>query len=97
MADLTHSEKLVAEKSVCVVLVQGANLTGDPIWAYVGVRLIDLEKFMEAQKKGNFDPEELGVIVEAGEGELPPDDIREKMEKEYGFNHDKMLNLMQKP
>ena len=93
MTELTNAEKLVAERSVCVVMVQGNYLMGEPIWAYVAVRLIDLEKFMDAQGKGNFDPEEFGVIVEAGEGLMPPPEVREHMEKEYGFNHDKMLNL----
>ena len=93
MDELSKVEKLIAEKSVCVVLLQGNNLTGEPIWAYVAIRLIDLEKFMDAQKSGNFDPEELGVIVEAGLGAAPSDEIKEKMRQEYGFNHDKMLNL----
>ena len=76
-----------------MVLVQGNSLSGVPIWAYVAVRLIDLEKFIEAQQSGNFDPEEFGVIVEAGEGDSPPSEVVERMEKEYGFNHEKMLNL----
>lgn len=93
MVDLSPSEKLIAERSVCVVLVQGHNYDNEPIWAYVAVRLIDLEKFLEAQRAGNFDPEQYGVIVEAGVGAFPPQETVAKMETEYGFNHERMLNL----
>lgn len=86
---------MIAEKSVCVVLIQGNGIDNEPIWAYVAVRLIDMEKFMESQSRGNFDPEEYGVIIEAGEGATPPEEIQTKMAEEYGFNHDKMLNLIE--
>jgi hypothetical protein len=97
MVELSRSEKVVADKTVCIVLVQGNGMNDEPIWAYVAVRLSDMEKFMNAQKLGNFDPEEFGVIVEAGAGAQPPAKITEKMETEYGFNHEKMLHLNTDP
>lgn len=92
MADLTRSEQMVAEKTVCILLVRGENPDGQPIYAYVGVRADKLEEFMEAQKSGMFYPEEYGVIIEAGEGE-PSQDIIRKMEEEYGFNHQMMVDI----
>jgi hypothetical protein len=47
---------------------------------------------MEAQKSGMFYPEDFGVIVESGEGE-PPAEVRKKMETEYGFNHQMMVDI----
>lgn len=92
VSDLSRSEKMLAEKTVCVLLVRGEDPDGKPIYAYVGVRADKLKEFMEAQQKGMFYPEEHGVIIEAGEGE-PNAEVREKMERDYGFNHEGMLDI----
>ncbi len=92
MSDLSRSEKILAEKTVCVLLVRGEDPDGAPIYAYVGVRADKLKEFMEAQNSGLFYPEEHGVIIEAGHGEPSPE-IREKMERDYGFNHEGMLDI----
>lgn len=92
MSELSRSEKMLAEKTVCVLLVRGEDPDGAPIYAYVGVRADKLKEFMEAQQKGMFYPEEHGVIIESGHGE-PTADVREKMERDYGFNHDGMLDI----
>jgi len=81
-----------AADTVCILLVRGQNPDGAPIFAYVGVRGDKLSEFMKAQESGMFYPEDLGVIVESGEGE-PSEEIRRRMETEYGFNHDGMVNI----
>lgn len=92
MSDLSRSEKMLAEKTVCVLLVRGEDPEGKPIYAYVGVRADKLKEFMEAQQSGLFYPEEHGVIIEAGHGE-PDAEVRAKMERDYGFNHEGMLDI----
>ncbi len=92
MSRLSASEQIIAEKTVCILLVRGENPDGNPIYAYVAVRADKLESFMEAQKSGMFYPEDFGVIVEAGEGE-PSAEVRKKMETEYGFNHQMMVDI----
>lgn len=92
MSKLSPSEQVIAEKTVCILLVRGENPDGKPIFAYVAVRADKLESFMEAQKNGMFYPEDFGVIVESGEGE-PSADVRKKMETEYGFNHQMMVDI----
>ena len=92
MSDLSRSEKILAEKTVCVLLVRGEDPNGAPIYAYVGVRADKLKAFMEAQNSGLFYPEEHGVIIESGFGE-PSEDVRLKMERDYGFNHAGMLDI----
>lgn len=82
----------IADKTVCILLVRGENPDGGAIFAYVAVRLDKLQEFMEAQKNGVFYPEDYGVIIESGEGE-PTEEIRKKMEDEYGFNHEVMVDL----
>lgn len=92
MDDLSRSEKILAEKTVCVLLVRGEDPNGAGIYAYVGVRADKLKSFMEAQNSGLFYPEEHGVIIESGFGE-PSEDVRLKMERDYGFNHAGMLDI----
>lgn len=92
MSELNRSDKILAEKTVCVLLVRGEDPDGKPIFAYVGVRADKLQAFMEAQKSGLFYPEEHGIIIESGEG-LPNEEIRERMERDYGFDHAGMLDI----
>lgn len=92
MSDLSRSDKILAEKTVCVLLVRGEDPDGKPIFAYVGVRADRLQDFMKAQEKGLFYPEEFGVVIESGFGE-PTAEIRVKMERDYGFDHAGMLDI----
>lgn len=92
VSELSRSDKILAEKTVCVLLVRGEDPDGNPIFAYVGVRADKLQSFMEAQSQGMFYPEEHGVVIESGQG-LPSAEIRARMEKEYGFNHEGMLDI----
>ena len=92
MAKLTTSEQIIAEKTVCILLIRGENPEGTKLYAYVAVRADKLEDFMEAQKSGTFFPEDYGIILESGEGE-PTDDVKAKMTSEYGFNHEAMKDI----
>ena len=92
MTKLSRTEQIIAEKTVCVLLVRGESPEGKKIFAYIAIRADKLESFMEAQKQGTFYPEDYGIVLEAGEGE-PADDVKTRMTKEYGFNHEAMLDL----
>jgi len=92
VSKLTRTEQIIAEKTVCILLVRGENPDGGKIYAYVAIRADKLESFMEAQKQGTFYPEDYGIIVESGEGE-PNDEVKEKMTLEYGFNHEAMMDI----
>jgi hypothetical protein len=89
---LTKTEQIIAEKTVCILLVRGESPDGKKIYAYVAIRADKLESFMEAQKQGTFYPEDYGIIIESGEGE-PSDEIKHKMTQEYGFNHEAMMDI----
>jgi len=78
-------------KLVCVVLVRGTSPDGDEIYAYVALRADKLEAFMEAQKQPTFFPDDYGIIIESGEGE-PSEEVKERMTREYGFNHEQMVD-----
>lgn len=92
MAKLTKTEQIIAEKTVCILLVRGENPDTNKIYAYVAIRADKLEAFMEAQKQGTFYPEDYGIIIESGEGE-PSEAVKQKMTKEYGFNHEAMMDI----
>ena len=92
MTKLTRSEQIIAEKTVCILLVRGESPDGQKIYAYLAIRADKLQSFMEAQQSGTFYPEDYGMVIEFGEGE-PSDEVRQKMTNEYGFNHDAMLDL----
>lgn len=92
MSKLTRTEQIIAEKTVCVLLIRGENPAGKKMYAYVAIRADKLESFMAAQKQGTFYPEDYGIILETGEGE-PSEEVRQKMTKEYGFNHEGMLDI----
>ena len=86
------SDQKLQEKTVTILLVRGENPDGEGIYAYVAVRADRLEEFMAAQQTGTFYPEDYGVIIEAGEGE-PSAEVRRKMEEEYSFNHEVMVDI----
>lgn len=92
LSELSRSDKILAEKTVCVLLVRGEDPDGNPIYAYVGVRADKLQSFMEAQSRGLFYPEEHGVVIESGTG-IPDPEVRARMERDYGFNHEGMLDI----
>ncbi len=92
MTKLTKTEQIIAEKTVCILLVRGENPDGGRIYAYVAIRADKLEAFMEAQKQGTFYPEDYGIIIESGDGE-PSDEVKARMTKEYGFNHQAMVDI----
>lgn len=89
---LSTIQRLIAEKTVCVVLVRSEDTEGNQLFAYMAVRADKLPEFIEAQNSGTFYPEDFGIVIEMGEGE-PSSEIREKMQREYGFNHEAMLDI----
>ena len=92
MTQLSRSDKILAEKTVCVLLVRGEGTEGESLYAYVGVRADKLDAFIAAQKEGVFYPEDHGVVIESGVGE-PSDDVKKRMETDYGFDHGAMMSV----
>jgi hypothetical protein len=92
VSKLSRTEQIIAEKTVCVLLIRGENPAGKKMYAYVAIRADKLEAFMAAQKQGTFYPEDYGIILESGEGDPSPE-VQQKMTKEYGFNHEGMMDI----
>ena len=70
-----------------MILCRGAGEDGKPCWAYMCIKPSMARSFKEARDKGAFDIEDYGTIIECGEGSEPSDEVKRRMEREYGMNH----------
>ena len=70
-----------------MILCRGVCEGGNPCWAYMCIKPSMAKSFKEARDKGLFDIEDYGAIIESGEGIDPPDEVKRRMEREYGMNH----------
>ncbi len=68
---------------------------GKPCWAYMCVKPSMAKSFKEARDKGAFDIEQYGSVIEYGYGSEPPEEVKKRMEVEYGMNHHYEDDLLQ--
>lgn len=66
------------------------------IYVYLAVPPSKVIPFKEAEEKGNFYYEDFGEILATGEGHEPPEEVKKRMEEEYGFNHDFEKEVIEK-
>lgn len=65
-------ETLLAEK--VVILLQGKNIYGDPIFTYLQMTLKSLQQLRDKMRRGeDFMPAEYGTVLAAGKGEPSPE------------------------
>lgn len=69
-----------------IVLCRGKNSQGKDFWAYMCIKPSMAKSFREACQ-GSFNLEDFGTIIEYGEGENVPEQVRERIELYYGANH----------
>ena len=70
-----------------MILCRGIGIDGKSCWAYMCIKPSMAKSFKDAREKGAFDIEDYGTVIEHGEGVNPSDDIKRRMEREYGMNH----------
>ena len=78
-----------------MVLCRGRTAKGKPFWAYMCIKPSKAKAFGEAKKSGNMNLLEYGSVIEAGEGDEPPQQVKERMEREFGMRHDNDEQLLQ--
>ncbi len=71
-----------------MLLTRGNSEDGIPFWAYMYIRTSMAESFKQARDRGDICIGDYGTIIEWGEGENPPEDIRTRMERDFGMRHD---------
>lgn len=70
-----------------MLLCYGTEEDGTPFWAYMCIKPSMAKAFKAARENGSFNLEDYGTILEKGEGMDVPDDVKERMEQDYGINH----------
>ena len=70
-----------------MLLCHGKHPNGKPFWAYICIKPSMAKAFKEARDKGNINLEDYGTIIEWGDGADVPADIKTRMARDYGANH----------
>lgn len=77
-----------------IILCRGKDMENKSIWAYLCIKPSMASAFKAARERGDMDISDYGTILESGDGEEPPADVKTRMERDYGVNHafeDKLL------
>ena len=69
-----------------IALSTGKMEDGTAYWAYIAVDPSKYQAFATATPP--IDLEDYGTILKAGEGNEPPDDVKQEMELQIGADHD---------
>ena len=86
---LLEEQSLLADLcATLMVLTQGTTQEGEAFWAYLCIKPSMAKSFAEARMRGGFMLEEYGTIIESGLGAAPPDNIRQKMQTQFGMRDD---------
>ncbi len=74
--------------SSIMVLCRGRDPKNVAYWAYVCMLPTQAELFAQARRRGRLDLEDYGTILEHGEGEYPPPEVKQRMHQQFGFRDD---------
>lgn len=89
---LSRSDKILIDKTYCLFLIRGHTTDNQPQYAYVAVKAKHVEALRKALASGDTDITKYSSVIAHGLGE-PSEEVRQRMEEEYGFNHEKMLEI----
>ena len=88
----TIPQNLIRDKIYCVNYIEYLGNEGLREYFYIAVRQDEMDKFKEALKKGNFDADQYGMVLEHGKGSAP-DFVRDKMKMLYKCDHESAINI----
>lgn len=77
-----------------VLLCRGKDMYDRTYWAYMCIKPSMAEAFRKARDEGNLNLGDYGTIIEAGEGEEVPFDVKDRMCRDYGVQDDYEEQLM---
>lgn len=89
---LSIPQRIIAEKKMLVNYVVTRDQVGNQHYFYVAVRAADMPAFRDTLSNPPFDPEDLGFILEQGDGEAD-EMTRDKMRMQYGCKHEYAINI----
>jgi hypothetical protein len=93
---LTGEELAVLDKDSAIIVCNRGKLTdGTPYWVYLAVKPSRYEELLRMTAEGRYIVfEEYGRILNYGTGSEIPEDIKEEMRWEYGWDDHYMVHLM---
>lgn len=77
-----------------MVLCHAKDEKGEPFWSYMCIKPSMAKAFKEARDSGVMELEELGTIIEWGKGATVPADVKARMERDFGVNHNYERDLI---
>lgn len=79
--------------SFIIALVNGTDDNDDEVFHYVAIKEEKIEDYLTAVKLDSpYDLADYGIIIESGYG-TPDSELKDKMQRLYGCNHDSMMKL----
>ena len=77
-----------------MILCRGKRADYSGFWAYMCIKPSNAKAFTEARAGGMVSLEDYGTVLEWGEGNEPPDDVKLRMERDFGMNHNFEAELL---
>ncbi len=71
-----------------VLLCRGKDMYNRNFWAYMCIKPSMADAFRKARDSGNFNLGDYGTIIEAGEGDDAPTEVKDRMARDYGVQED---------
>lgn len=88
----TIPTSLVKQKLYCVNYIVFRDESDNKAFVYLATRQDKMPDLQAAIKRGNFEAEDYGIILEYGEGDSPPE-VQQKMKILYNCDHESNLSV----
>ncbi len=86
MSDDNEFSEILDNEIGYIVFVTGENQNNEMCWFYASIAPSKYEDFKQAESSGEYDLADYGDVLMSGSGAAPPEDVRRKMEQEYGIS-----------
>lgn len=86
------AEKMNETKMSCCILIKGKNPSGKNVFAYIGIRVDDINNLMaEVNTRGRFNPRDYGAVVLARSIGEPSEALQRFMQQKFNFRNDSIV------
>lgn len=82
-----HDGMVADLMSALMILCRGVRADGSSFWAYMCIKPSNAKAFRDARSNGMMSLEDYGTVLEWGEGTDPSDEVKLRMERDFGMNH----------
>lgn len=98
MSEPRFTTALIGKEYHALFLISGMAANRQTAYSYLAVPLDKVNRFLDVRKntRAQFTPADFGTVLAQGYGE-PPDEVKERMTREYGFDHEKAARVPELP